>query len=313
MIVAPGFVGCDVSKAHLDLFDGGLGRPERIPNRPDAIADRVALWRASGSFVLFEATGVYDAALRGALEAAGVAHVRVNPAAARAFARATGRLAKTDAIDARCLALMAQTLKPVPRHPRDDARERLAALVLRRDQLVGDRVRERNRREALRDPMAEADIALHIAFLDDRVSALEAAIEALIAAEAALADQAALLRSVPGVGPVTASTLMAAMPELGRLTPKAVAALAGLAPVNRDSGAMRGKRAIAGGRRRVRRALYMAAVAAIRTRHRFAAAYKALRNKGKPAKVALIAIARKLLVTANAILRDRQPFKAKTA
>lgn len=313
MIVVPGFVGCDVSKAHLDIFDGGLGRPERIANTAEAIAERVALWRDREVLVVFEATGRYDAALSAALRSAGVAHVRVNPAAARAFARATGRLAKTDAIDAKLLAAMAQTLKPEPRDPKDEARERLAALVLRRDQLVGDRVRESNRREALRDPVAAEDVAAHIAFLDGRIAAIEAAIAGLIAEEASLAPEAALLRSVPGVGPVTASVLLAAMPELGRASPKAVAALAGLAPINRDSGALRGKRAIGGGRRRVRRALYMAAVAAIKTRHRFAEAYKALRDKGKPAKVALVAIARKLLTVANAVMRDRTPFKTANA
>ena len=306
MIVVPGFVGCDVSKAHLDIFDGGLGRPERIANTAEAIAERVALWRDREVLVVFEATGRYDAALSAALRSAGVAHVRVNPAAARAFARATGRLAKTDAIDAKLLAAMAQTLKPEPRDPKDEARERLA-------QLVGDRVRESNRREALRDPVAAEDVAAHIAFLDGRIAAIEAAIAGLIAEEASLAPEAALLRSVPGVGPVTASVLLAAMPELGRASPKAVAALAGLAPINRDSGALRGKRAIGGGRRRVRRALYMAAVAAIKTRHRFAEAYKALRDKGKPAKVALVAIARKLLTVANAVMRDRTPFKTANA
>lgn len=313
MIVTPGFVGCDVSKAHLDIFDGGLGRPERIPNRAEAIAERVALWRDREVLVVFEATGRYDAALAAELRSQGVAHARVNPAAARAFARATGRLAKTDAIDARLLAAMAQTLKPDPRPARDAPRERLAALVLRRDQLVDDRVRERNRREALRDPVAADDVAAHIAFLDGRIAALQAAIEEVLAGEAALAGQARLLRSLPGVGSVTASVLLAAMPELGRASPKALAALAGLAPINRDSGLLRGKRAIGGGRRRVRRALYMAALAAIKTRHRFAEAYKALRNKGKPFKVALIAIARKLLTVANAVLRDQTPFKPQPA
>ncbi len=313
MIVTPGFVGCDVSKAHLDIFDGGLGCPERIANAAEAIAGRVALWRGREVLVVFEATGRYDAELSAALRAAGVAHVRVNPAAARAFARATGRLAKTDAIDAKLLAAMAQTLKPEPRDPKDEARERLVALVLRRDQLVGDRVRERNRREALRDPVAAEDVAAHIAFLDGRIATLEAAIAGLVAEEASLARQAALLRSVPGVGPVTASVLLAAMPELGRLSPKAVAALAGLAPINRDSGRLRGKRAIGGGRRRVRRALYMAAVAAIKTKQRFADTYKTMRANGKPPKVALIAVARKLLTVANAILRDAVPFKTETA
>lgn len=307
MIITPGFVGCDVSKAHLDIFDGALGRAERIANDPAAIAGFVERLVGRAAFVLFEATGRYDGDLARALDAAGVPYARVNPAKARAFARATGRLAKTDAIDARMLAAMAQALRPAADPPASQTRARLAALALRRDQLVEDRARERNRREALGDPEVAADVAAHVAFLDARVAAIEAAIAALTEAE--FAPTAALLRSVPGVGPVAATVLIAAMPELGRLTPKTAAALAGLAPINRDSGKARGKRMIGGGRSRVRRALYMAAVAAIRTRQRFAETYKAMIAKGKPPKVALVAIARKLITVANAVIRDQTPFR----
>lgn len=313
MIVAPGFVGIDISKTHLDVFDGAVGRPERIANEPEAIAERVAGWREGEIFVAFEATGRYDAALAEGLGAAEIAYARLNPAKVRAFARATGRLAKTDAIDARLLAAMAQTLRPGRHERRSLARERLAALVLRRDQLVDDRARERNRREALRDPVTTADVDAHIGFLDKSVAAIEAAIAKLLGEETRLAEAAALLRSVPGVGPVTVSVLLAAMPELGRASPKAVAALAGLAPINRDSGAFRGKRAIGGGRRRVRRALYMAAVAAIKTKQRFAKTYKTMIENGKPPKVALVAVARKLLTVANAVLRDSTPYKTNQA
>lgn len=308
MIIAPGFVGIDVSKHHLDIFDGGLGGAERIDNRADAVTALVERWRGRGVFVLFEATGRYDALLRHALAAGGVAHARVNPARARDFARATGALAKTDAIDAKLLAAMAMTLRPRADKPQAQNRERLARLNLRRDQLVADRARERARREALDDPLVAADIAAHIAFLAERIAAIEAAIARLVKAEPTLADDARLLRSAPGFGPVAAATLIAAMPELGARSSKTIAALAGLAPFNRDSGAMRGKRAIRGGRRRVRKALYMAAVTAIRSQPRFAEAYKAFIARGKPAKVALVAIARKLLVIANAILRDKTAF-----
>jgi transposase len=205
------------------------------------------------------------------------------------------------------------TLRPEPKPARDAARDRLAALTLRRDQLVADRARERGRREALEDPWILADLDAHIVVLDDRIARMDEAIAALIAAQPGLAEDARLLRSVPGFGPVAAAVLLAAMPELGRRSPKAVAALAGLAPINCDSGALRGTRAVRGGRRRVRKALYMAAVAAIRARRGFADAYSALKARGKPAKVALVAIARKLLVTANAILRDKIPFNPKTA
>lgn len=313
MIIAAGFVGIDVSKTHFDIFDGALGRPERVENTPAAVAGLVERWRGRGVFVLFEATGRYDAALRRELAAGGVAFARVNPARARDFARATGRLAKTDAIDAHMLAAMAMTLRPAAAGPPDNARERLAALNLRRDQLVADRARERARREALDAALVEADIAAHINFLDGRVEVIEREIAGLLKADAKLAGDARLLRSVPGLGPVATAVLLAAMPELGRRDPKAIAALAGLAPFNRDSGSLRGRRAIKGGRSRVRRALYMAAVAAIRARDRFAETYKALIARGKPPKVALIAVARKLIVTANAVLRDQTPFKPKPA
>ncbi|WP_020177803.1 IS110 family transposase [Methylopila sp. M107] len=313
MIITPGFIGCDVSKAHLDIFDGGLGRPERIPNCAEAIAALCERWRSREVFALFEATGRYDAGLRLALDAAGIPYARVNPAHARAFARAKGRLAKTDAIDAESLAAMAMTLRPDPSPARSAVRDRLAALGGRRDQLVADRAREKARREALDEPAVADDIAAHLDFLDGRIKALEAAIAALVAAEAELAQDQALLRSIPGFGPIATTVMLSVMPELGRRDPKAIAALAGLAPINRDSGAFRGKRAIGGGRRRVRRALYMAALAAIKTRQRFADIYKAMIAKGKPPKVAIIAIARKLLVVANAVLRDQTPFKAEHA
>lgn len=239
MIIAPSFVGCDISKHHLDLFDGALGRPERIANQPEAIAARLEAWRGRGVLVLFEATGPYDLALRRGLEAAGIAWRRVNPAMARAFAKATGRLAKTDALDARLLASMAMTLKPAPDTPVSPASEHLARLVARRDQLVGDRTREKGRREAAGDPHVLADIDSHVAELERRIAALQAAIDEHVATAPDLVAKARLLRSVPGLGPVAATVLLAIMPELGRCSPKAIAALAGLAPINRDSGARR--------------------------------------------------------------------------
>jgi transposase len=309
MIIAPGFVGIDISKAHLDLFDGSVGRPERVANTLSAIADLVARWHSTGAFVLFEATGRHDRPLRLALAEANIVHARVNPARARAFARATGVLAKTDAIDAHMLCAMAATLRPAPAPQPSPARETLAELNRRRDQLVATRKQERARRDEVANPLVGADLDAHLAWLDDHIAAIGTAIAEHLAADPDLAGQERLLRSVPGIGPVTSPTLLALMPELGQRSPKAIAALAGLAPLNRDSGAFRGKRAIAGGRPRLRQALYMAAVATIRSRSRFARLYKAMTAAGKPAKVALIAIARKILVTANAVLRDQRSFQ----
>lgn len=307
-MITPGYVGIDISKQFLDLFDDSLGTAERCPNTPQAIAGLVARWHTRDLFVLFEATGAYDRNLRQALAAAGIRFSAVNPARARDFARATGRLAKTDSLDARMLAAMARALQPQPQAPHLPERETLARLNRRRDQLVDCRKRERTRREAETDTDLLVDLDLHIAFLDARIAAVEARIRALLNTPA-LAAPLRLLRSIPGVGPVAAAVLLARMPELGTTTPKAAAALAGLAPFNVDSGTFRGKRSIRGGRNRVRQALYMAAVTASRCHPRFKNAYQALRAAGKPPKLALVAIARRIVVTANALLRDNVTFQ----
>ncbi|WP_445488884.1 IS110 family transposase [Rhodopseudomonas sp. RCAM05734] len=309
MIIHPGFVGIDISKDFLDVFDGNIGTVRRIDNLPEAVNALIAGWAGSDVFVLFEATGHYDKALRRALSAAGIAFARVNPARARDFARSIGLLAKTDAIDARMLAAMAQCLRPGADGTTDPAREQLADLHKRRDQLVACRKQERTRLAATGADLLD-ELMQHIAWLDQAIQRIDRRIATLIAGQQGLHAAQRLMRSVPGIGPVCAATLLALMPELGSRSPKAIAALAGLAPFNVDSGKFRGARKIHGGRRRVREALYMAAVSVTRTKSRFAAAYRALRDAGKPAKIALIAVARKLLVTLNAVLRDQAPFHA---
>lgn len=306
MNIAPGFIGIDVSKHHLDLFEGTA---RRIPNSPEAIAAWVD-GLCGSEFVLFEATGRYDRHLRELLHKAGIGFARVNPAHARDFIRSTGRLAKTDAIDARMLALMAQTLRPAAHQPGSAERDKLTELHKRRDQLVDMRQQERTRQHEATDPDAAADIAAHIDDLTMRIGRFEAAIAALIDTSEELARTNRLLRSIPGIGPVTAATLLALMPEAGSRSAKTIAALAGLAPINNDSGRFRGRRSIRGGRPRVRRAMYMAALATIRRPGRFAARYKAMIQLGKPPKLVLVAIARKLLVIVNAVLRDKTPFAA---
>lgn len=293
MIIHPGFVGIDVSKHFLDVFDNG--RVERVPNTAESAAALTARWQES--FVLFEATGRYDACLRRALEAAGVSFARVNPARARDFARATGQLAKTDAIDARMLASMAQSLRVARAHKR-------------RDQLVHMRKQERTRFSECDDAELRTDIKTHIQWLSAQIDRWDVEIDRLLKHSAALTETSRRLRSIPGIGPVATATLLALMPELGTLSSKAVAALAGLAPFNVDSGQFRGLRRIQGGRKRVRDALYMAAVSAVRSNPHLKSIYLRLRSAGKPAKVALIAVARKLIVTANAILRDKTQFRA---
>ena len=308
MIIPPDVVGIDVSKHTLDVFDAGLGRSQTISNTAEAVAALAAELAQRGRFVVLEATGRYDARLRRALEAARVSYARVNPGQARDFARAAGFLAKTDQVDARMLARLGEALRPRPAEPIDAVRERLTRLHRRRDQLVAMRKQERTRLTDLLEEDLLEDLQKHLSWLNAEIASLNTRIAQAIAGDAGLKETSRIVRSLPGVGPVAATTLLALVPELGRRSPKTIAALAGLAPFNRDSGLHRGKRTIRGGRRRVREALYMAAVTAGRSNTTFGATYRALIQAGKAPKLALIAVARKLLVTANAMVRDQQSF-----
>ncbi|UPJ56772.1 transposase [Bradyrhizobium sp. 192] len=312
MIIPLRYVGIDVSKKHLDIFDEADGVPRRIANATQAITQQVARWRCD-TLVVFEATGTYDLKLREALGQAGVHFARINPARARDFARASGQLAKTDPIDARMLAAFGRVMQPaVEQAAANPARNALAGLAKRRDQLVLMRAQEKNRRSEADDRAMAGRISRLIEVLDGEIAEIEADIKALTKAEPEIADDARLMRSVPGVGPVACMQLIAKMPELGRVGAKQIAALAGLAPFNVDSGAFRGKRKIAGGRKRVRDALYMAALNAVRRADPFKAFYERLRLAGKPAKLALVAVARKLLTVINAIMRERKPYLTTT-
>jgi transposase len=307
-MITPVFVGIDVSKAALDIFVEGLGH-QRIANAPDAVMAMIAGLPRS-CFVVMEATGRYDALLRQELEQAAIPHARVNPEQARDFARAIGRRAKTDAVDARMLAEMGRRLDLTPAQAGDPARQRLAKWQRRRDQLVAMRQQEKVRLVEERDEAFRAGLSAHIVQLDQAVAEADRAIDALLADSPALAETEKRIRSAPGVGRVTAVTLMALMPELGERSPKRLAALAGLAPFNRDSGDKRGQRHIRGGRRRVRQALYMAALTAARHNPRMKAFADNLKARGKAAKPVIVAVARKLLTIINAIVRDKTTFAA---
>lgn len=308
MTIHPDTLGIDIAKRHLDIFDPRSGGVRRIANTAQDISILAQNLAERDCLVVMEATGVYDVTLRRALAAHGVAHARVNPEQARDFARAIGKRAKTDAIDARMLAEMGLRLALRPEPVTDPARERLTALARRRDQLVHMRKQERTRRAECDDPIARVDLDEHLTWLDTAVARLDREITVATRASPAIEHTATLLRSVPGVGPVTATVLVSAMPELGRVTPKAIAALGGLAPYNNDSGTRAGQRSVRGGRKRVRDALYMAAVAAARTKTRLGDFYRSLRQAGKPPKLAFIALARKLLVILNAVARDNIAF-----
>lgn len=306
MTIPLGFAGIDVSKSTLDIFDASCGRHTRIVNAPEPIASFLERWHGKAVFVVFEATGHYDRLLQTALHAAGIGFARVNPQRARAFARAAGFLAKTDAVDARMLAMMAERLRPRADEP--VLAERLRMLHRRRDQLVHIRQQERTRLSEAYETEERDNLAVHIVFLSDQIKRLDIRIRQPIASVAALKLAASKLRNAPGIGPVAAATLLALLPELGSRSPKQIAALAGLAPFNRDSGIERGKRTICGGRKRVRDALYMAALAAVRSSNHLRNTYNRLVAAGKAKKLALIAVARKLLIALNAMLRDGTAF-----
>jgi transposase len=304
-------IGIDIAKHHLDVFSPTRDKAWRIANQRDAIRSWLrALPREA--FIVFEATSVYDRTLRTVLARAKRRFARVNPRRARAFARAAGLLAKTDRVDARMLAQLGAALEPRPTVEPSAAHRRLADLLQRRHQLVEMRKQEKTRRHQVDQADLRRDIASLIDVLSRRIAKLERAMAKLIRDTEALARRDRLLRTAPGVGPVTAATLIADMTELGTLDRRAIALLAGLAPIADDTGKRRGYRKISGGRRRVTRALYLAALAA-RMSPAFKPFHDRLLDKGRQPKAAIIAVARKLIVTLNAMARDDAPFEPNQA
>jgi transposase len=305
----PAFVGIDVSKDHLDhaARAGGLAREANDDRGIAAVIDRLAADRPAR--IVVEATGGLETPLVAALAAAGLPVAVVNPRQVRDFARAVGRLAKTDAIDAAILAHFAEAVRPEVRPVADEQARALMALIARRRQLVEMRVAERNRLHTAATAAVRADLEAHIASLSGQIDRLDGQLGAAIEASPAWRAKDELLRGIPGIGPVASRTLLATPPELGTLGRGKVAALVGLAPMNRDSGTLRGRRMIAGGRAEVRSALYLAAWSAVRFNPALKAFYGRLRSAGKPAKLALTAAARKLLVIADAIVRAGRPWR----
>lgn len=306
-------VGIDVSKATLDVGVHETGETWWVGNNRPGIRSLVArLRQMEPQLLLLEASGGYEQRLLDALAAAGLPAALVNPRQLRDFARAAGVLAKTDKIDALILARFAATMRPQLRRL-SDAREReLSALQARRRQLVEMLTAEKNRLEKASRGVAK-EIRGHIRHLERRLEALDKAIQEQIRCDPELQSKEQLLRSVPGIGPVLASTLLGNLPELGRLNRRQIAALVGVAPLNRDSGTMRGRRSVWGGRSHVRATLYMNALAASRFNPVIRAFYQRLCAAGKPQKVALVACMRKLLTILNSILHNRTPWNAKYA
>jgi len=302
------FVGVDVAKDWLDCHHPEFGE-SRIANEPKALRVYAAACAKEGVWVIFEASGGYDRPLRAALEAANVCFSRVNPRQARDFARAMGVIGKTDRVDARMLSEFGARLRPTRTEPLAAARSALQAQATRRRQLVEMRKQEATRLQQTVDGEARADIRSHIAILDRRIDKANERMVALIAADPELADIERRMKTVPGVGPVVAATLIAEMPELGRLDRRQIAALAGLAPIARDSGKRLGRRTIGGGRPVVRAMLYIAALHASRRHPTFKTFRNRLTDAGKPPKVAIIATARKLLGALNAMLANGTDYR----
>ena len=299
------FVGIDVAKAALDVFIGSAGGAFSVAN--DEVGIRELLRQLEpADFVILEATGGLETPVASALAAAGIAVAIVNPRQVRDFARATGKLAKTDRLDAEALARFGEAVRPEARPLADEQAQALEALVTRRRQLVEMLTAEKNRR-ARAPKVLHRSIDEHIRWLEKRLTGFDDELGELIRNTPLWRERDELLRSVPGVGKVLSSTLLAQLPELGMLNRKQIAALAGLAPFNRDSGSLRGSRCIWGGRAQVRRVLYMATVAGVRSNPVIKNFYSQLRARGKYPKSALTACMRKLLVILNAMLHNQTP------
>ncbi len=300
------YVGIDVSKAELEVAVGDEGWTVSNDEAGiETLLERLSERRLE--LVVLEATGGYETTAAAALAEAGHAVVVANPRQVRDFARATGQLAKTDRIDARVLALFAERVRPEVRVLPDEETQELTALLARRRQLLEMMVAEKNRLK-MASTAVEKDIREHIEWLKRKLRSVDSDLERRIKASPVWRAKEDLLRSIPGIGPVVSRTLIGALPELGKLNSKQIAALAGVAPLNRDSGTLRGKRMVWGGRRSVRVALYMAALTASQRNPAIRVFYQRLREGGKPPKVALTACMRKLLVIANAMVRDDVPW-----
>jgi len=302
------YVGIDVSRGVLDVYVRPTGRAWQVTNNARghaALAQR--LERLNPKLVVLEATGGLERAAARALTGAGLAVAVVNPRQTRDFARSTGRVAKTDALDASDLARYAEVVQPEPRMLADEETQALAELVRRRQQVVKMATGEKNRLRVCSGEL-RAGIRTHLAWLEKTREELDREITARVLSDPGWRARANLLKSTPGVGPVLSSTLVACMPELGKVGKKEIAALVGVAPFNRDSGKKRGKRRVSGGRGHVRAVLYMATVTAVRCNPVLRPFYQKLVDGGKEKKVALTACMRRLIVILNAIAQTGTPW-----
>jgi transposase len=303
-------VGIDVSKQHWDVAIVGEKKVRRFTSDAMGLAELLAWLRPlRPRLICLEATGGYERELCAALHRERLPVSVVNPRQVRDFARAQGELAKTDAIDAAIIACFAATFNPEPDGPPSPAQQRLRALRARRQQVVYSLTQEKNRLGTAPDDETRESIKDAIGFYDQQLRELDRRIAELVAAEPAFQQRLQLLTTVPGVGLVTATGLLAELPELGAMNRGQAAKLVGLAPINRDSGTLRGKRMIGGGRVHVRRSLYMATIVATKHNALIRKHYRQLLARGKSKMTALVACMRKLLLVLNAMIKNNSPWK----
>jgi transposase len=307
------FVGIDVSKSWLDFAVHEQAGAFRTGNDDTGIASLVKqLRKLKPALIVLEPTGGFEMLVVAELTHAGLPTVVVNAKRVRDFARATGQLAKTDKLDAKVLAHFAAAVRPAVRNLRSEGEEQLTALLTRRKQVLDMLTMEKNRLVTVRAKM-RLEIEAHIQWLSRSLKELDKEIKAFVEGTPVWKEKDALLQSVPGVGPVTSATMLGMLPELGQLNRQEIAALVGVAPLNKDSGKKQGKRRVYGGRADVRSVLYMAALAAKKFNPVIKEFYERLIKHGKEKKVALTACMRKLLVILNAMMRTNQPWRTQAA
>lgn len=303
------WVGIDISKANLDVYLRPLGKIFQVANKETAISGLIEeLQTYSLNLIVLEATGGLETELLIQLQAAQLPVALINPRQGRDFAKATGKLAKTDAIDAQVLAHFGEALKPQVVAMESDLARQLKELISRRRQVVEIQTAEKNRRDRSRGK-ALTDIEQHLEYLEQSLKKLNQEIEELTQSNQEWIDKVNLLKTIPGIGQVISTTLVSYLPELGQLTAKQISRLVGVAPINHDSGQHKGKRMINGGRAPVRASLYMGAVVAIRHNPIIKDFNERLLSRGKPKKLAITACVRKMLVILNAMIRDQKPWQ----
>ncbi len=307
MTLTPNYIGVDIAKGWIDVFDPETARATHILSSPKRLANFAR--GLKNCIVVFEASGGYERPLAEALAAQNIAYARVNPRQAREFARATGRLAKTDRVDAEMLAQMGAALRLSPTPPPEKTRAELAEMVARRADIAAMIRAENNRLKQVRLAVVRRDIRAVLAHFAKRLARIEAEIATHIQAHKPLRDTAARLQTMPGIGPILSAALIASLPELGHMDRRQIASLAGLAPHARESGVFKGKRRIWGGRANVRRTIYLAAFIASRYDPTLKAFRNRLQDAGKPTKVAIVATARKLVTILNAMMKNECDYR----